>query len=108
MFKRYQWPGNLRELSNVIERAVLLSEDTVIKMDNILLARDVSSFERDVVKESSRQSLSDIERESIIDALDKCLWIQKDAAEKLGISKRALNYKIKRLGIKHIRWRKNK
>jgi DNA-binding NtrC family response regulator len=108
MFKRYQWPGNLRELSNVIERAVLLSEDTMIRMDNILLAREVSSFERDVVKESSRQSLSDIERESIIDALDKCLWIQKDAAEKLGISKRALNYKIKRLGIKHVRWRKNK
>jgi transcriptional regulator with GAF, ATPase, and Fis domain len=36
------------------------------------------------------------------------LWIQKDAARQLGISPRALNYRIKKLGITHARWRKNK
>ena len=55
----------------------------------------------------STQSLADIERKAIIEALEKCLWIQKDAAEKLGISKRTINYKIKKLGIRHPRWRKN-
>lgn len=109
MFKRYHWPGNLRELSNVIERAVLLSEDTIIQKDSVILSSNTTSFEHtDLPKtEFSIQSLADIERETIIDALEKCLWIQKDAAERLGISKRALNYKIKKLGIKHPRWRKN-
>ena len=103
MFKRYHWPGNLRELSNVIERAVLLSEDTIIKKDIIVLGRN-NSFNKD---EHPVQSLSEIERKIIIDTLEQCLWVQKDAAEKLGISRRALNYKIKKLGIKHPRWRKN-
>jgi len=109
MFKRYHWSGNLRELSNVIERAVLLSEDTIIQKDSIILGNSTLPFEHtDLPKgESSVQSLADIERKTIIDVLEKCLWIQRDAAKKLGISKRALNYKIKKLGIKHTRWRKN-
>lgn len=109
MFKRYHWPGNLRELSNVIERAVLLSEDRVIQKDSIILGNNTLPFEHaDLSKtELSIQSLADIERKTIIDALEKSLWIQKDAAEKLGISKRVLNYKIKKLGIKHACWRKN-
>ena len=41
-------------------------------------------------------------------ALDENLWIQQDAALQLGISPRALNYRIKKLGITHARWRKNK
>ena len=109
MFKRYHWPGNLRELSNVIERAVLLSEDTIIKKDIIVLGRNNSLFEHTNFNKDEHpvQSLSEIERKIIIDALEQCLWVQKDAAEKLGISRRALNYKIKKLGIKHPRWRKN-
>jgi len=57
--------------------------------------------------DSSIQSLSDVERKVILDALEKCLWVQKNAAEKLGITRRVLNYRIKKLGIKHPRWRKN-
>jgi len=41
-------------------------------------------------------------------ALEDNLWIQKDAALQLGISPRALNYRVKKLGISHHRWRKNK
>jgi transcriptional regulator with GAF, ATPase, and Fis domain len=44
----------------------------------------------------------------IAGALEDNLWIQKDAARQLGISPRALNYRIKKLGITHARWRKNK
>jgi transcriptional regulator with GAF, ATPase, and Fis domain len=53
-------------------------------------------------------SLDERERETILEALEDCLWIQKDAALRLGISPRALNYKIKKHGITHTRWRKNK
>jgi transcriptional regulator with GAF, ATPase, and Fis domain len=44
----------------------------------------------------------------ISSALEKNLWIQKDAAHQLGITPRALNYRINKLGITHSRWRKNK
>jgi transcriptional regulator with GAF, ATPase, and Fis domain len=44
----------------------------------------------------------------ILEALEKSLWIQKDAAKLLGISPRALIYKIKKFGITHPRWRKNR
>jgi transcriptional regulator with GAF, ATPase, and Fis domain len=44
----------------------------------------------------------------ILRALEASLWIQKDAARQLGISPRALNYRVKKLGIVHHRWRKNK
>ena len=109
IFKGYHWPGNLRELSNVIERTILLNEDTVIQKDNVVLVGNKFSFKQSNPPETkqSLQSLNDIERASVIAALEKSLWIQKDAAETLGISKRALNYKIKKLGLKHPRWRKN-
>ena len=48
------------------------------------------------------------ERQMIFRALEKNLWIQKDAARELGLSPRALNYRIQKLGITHDRWRKNK
>jgi transcriptional regulator with GAF, ATPase, and Fis domain len=50
----------------------------------------------------------DQEKNMISDALEENLWIQKDAAIQLGLSPRALNYRIKKLGIIHSRWRKNR
>jgi len=48
------------------------------------------------------------EREMILKALTENLWVQKNAARCLGISPRALNYKIKKFGITHQNWRKHK
>jgi transcriptional regulator with GAF, ATPase, and Fis domain len=50
----------------------------------------------------------DQEKDLISNALEENLWIQKDAARRLGITPRALNYRIKKLGITHSRWRKNR
>ena len=50
----------------------------------------------------------DAERELILQALQRSSWVQKDAAELLGISSRALNYKIKRFGITHSSWKLNR
>jgi len=52
--------------------------------------------------------LEDAERELILQALQRSSWVQKDAAEILGISSRALNYKIKRFGITHSSWKLNR
>lgn len=111
LFKTYSWPGNIRQLANIIERAVILEESPLIREENILLPElftrpDTNSMAHNAAPDD--QSLRATEKELILKALHDSLWIQKDAAKRLGLSPRVLNYKIKKLGIKHPRWLKNK
>jgi DNA-binding NtrC family response regulator len=109
----YSWPGNIRQLANTIERAAILEDSPVVRLQHIILP-DVSAPETAAVNgngagpPASAELLVDKEKEAILSALEGCLWIQKDAAHRLGISPRALNYKIRKFGITHPRWRKNK
>ncbi len=107
-FKAYAWPGNIRQLANTIERAVILEETDLIRPENIMLP-DPAGHPRsqDPAADTPMRSLLLQEKETIVQALEESLWVQKDAARLLDISARALNYKIKRLGITHPRWRRN-
>ena len=107
MFRRYPWPGNIRQLSNTIERAILLEDQMVIRKSSISLP-DISNLAPPKIQPASLRLSENEEKEVIAGALEDNLWIQKDAALQLGISPRALNYRIKKLGITHARWRKNK
>ena len=104
MLMRYHWPGNIRELQNALERAVLLTEERVITTDDLRLG-EVSAFSGDpdagrVVRvPPAGVALEEIERQALIESLKMCNWIQKDAAELLRVSPRVINYKIKTLGI---------
>jgi DNA-binding NtrC family response regulator len=108
-FQDYEWPGNIRQLSNVIERALLMEEGTLIQTQSVLLpsilrpAEAMAESAPAVLRLSAAQ-----EKEMILRALEENLWIQKDAARQLDISPRALNYRVKKLGIAHHRWRRNK
>jgi len=103
----YAWPGNIRQLSNVIERAAILQEGPIIRMENIAIP--VTTPYAAVEKLGARLSPAQAtEEELILSALEENLWIQKDTAHKLGLSPRTLNYKIKKYNITHARWRKNK
>jgi two-component system response regulator AtoC len=105
--KDYPWPGNIRQLANTIERAVILAEGTIILEENISMLETVGATQvRTEV--NPPETLESHEKEQLLKALKKSLWIQKDAAKRLGISPRALNYKIRKFGITHPRWRKNK
>jgi DNA-binding NtrC family response regulator len=104
MLMRYHWPGNIRELQNALERAVLLTEDRLITTGDLRLG-EVSAFSGDpdagrVVRvPPAGVALEEIERQALIESLKMCNWVQKDAAELLRVSPRVINYKIKTLGI---------
>jgi two-component system response regulator AtoC len=111
MLMRYNWPGNIRELENTIERAMLLAEGGIIATHDLRLGEVASTTgSRDqapVVKiPPSGIPLEDIERHALIEALKMSNWVQKDAAELLSISPRVMNYKIKTLGIEFPRGRR--
>jgi DNA-binding NtrC family response regulator len=109
MITSYEWPGNIRQLANTLERAVILEESPVIQPESLFISGPLSPQpEVEASFPSHPTSLEEREKQMIIEALDSCLWIQKDAADRLGISPRALNYKIKKFGITHPRWRKHK
>ncbi len=111
LLMRSQWPGNIRELENAIERAMLLAEGSHIAGDDLRLGdtgptgapRDNAS----VVKiPPTGIALEEVERIALIEALKMSNWVQKDAAELLAISPRVMNYKIKTLGIDFPRGRR--
>ena len=101
MFLAYHWPGNVRELRNVIEAAVVMTKEDHLTRNDLILTDFQRPLEARVDNGVAPQGpvLRDHERQLIIDALQKCGWVQKDAAEMLGISGRVINYKIKKLGI---------
>ena len=101
---RYNWPGNIRELENAIERAALLAETPMIMSSDLRLGdfapAGTSRESQSVVKiPPTGIALEDIERQAITEALKMANWVQKDAAELLQISPRVMNYKIKTLNI---------
>ncbi len=108
---RYNWPGNIRELENTIERAVLLAETPTITTTDLRLGElstsSTTGEASPVVKiPPTGIPLVDIERQAVVEALKMSNWVQKDAAELLSISPRVMNYKIKTLGIEFPRGRR--
>jgi Nif-specific regulatory protein len=104
LLMRYNWPGNIRELENAIERAVLLTEQSRITAEDLRLGEMTSSNgdseETPVVRiPPAGIPLDEIERQALVEALKMANWVQKDAAELLSISPRVINYKIKILRL---------
>ncbi len=112
LLKRYQWPGNVRELENCLERAVLMCEGSEIKREDLFFMEDVepaADGEGPALKiPPSGIKLKDMEKSLVVETLKMCNWVQKDAAEMLGISKRVMNYKVKQYNLSNPRWIKNK
>jgi Nif-specific regulatory protein len=99
MLTSYHWPGNIRELENCIERAVLLCNEDVIRSEHLppslqMIRKSKTSFNR-----SLAEIVENKEKELIIDALKKCGGQQRNAAKELGLTDRILGYKIKKYGI---------
>ncbi len=106
----YDWPGNIRELKNVIERAVILTDGDKIKENVILLPKHSGggskySYLENVTKtalegkEPLESIIKQIENKVILKALEKTQWNVTKAAEILGISRNIINYKFRKKEI---------
>jgi formate hydrogenlyase transcriptional activator len=100
----YDWPGNIRELQNFIERAVILSpgEELLAPLSELQAPHVVPRRESTWRVESNATALEDVEREHIIATLRQTQWVlggDNGAAARLGVPRTTLIYKMRRLGI---------
>jgi len=94
---RYSWPGNVRELRNAMERATLLSRGELILPEHLPSRARVASEQSPALEPFDAQRLEEVERHAISQALRKHHFNRTETAKALGISRRALIYKLQRL-----------
>jgi len=96
---RYAWPGNVRELQNFIERAVILSPDTVLRAPT----SELESFPAGVALNAPMTGLEQVERDHIVRALEASNWVvggRNGAAQRLGMKRTSLAYRMQKLRIR--------
>jgi two-component system response regulator AtoC len=97
----YAWPGNIRELKNAIERALILCTDSIDVIDLPEKLRDAGQRVRPVASSADvRGQLAEVEKAAIVSALEAEDNNQTRAARRLGLSRRALIYKMEKYGLK--------
>jgi DNA-binding NtrC family response regulator len=99
---KYDYPGNVRELENILERAVVIARDEYITINDLPFKGDnFTDHARKKTSGSLRESTEELEKVLIAEAMEKTLNNQSKAAEILGMSERMLRYKLKKYDSKN-------
>lgn len=99
IFKNYLWPGNIRELKNVIERIMIFKKDNKITLEDV--PKEI--LEDDSIEENHHYNLELVEENAIKKALDKNNWNITRTSEELGVSRITLRRKIEKYNLKNIK-----
>jgi len=105
MLMAYHWPGNVREVENLMERAVLLSQDGVIHAYHLPPSLQTAEASDTVTKGTLQESLDAVEREMIIEALKVNRGFIAKAARQLGLTERIMGLRVKKYAIQPERFR---
>ena len=93
---RYPWPGNVRELQNFIERAVILSPQSILRAPT----SELEPFQPQKGSNVPMNGLAEVERDHILRALEASNWVISGAAARLGMKRTSLVYRMKKLRIR--------
>jgi formate hydrogenlyase transcriptional activator len=93
---RYPWPGNIRELQNFIERAVILSPQSTLRAPT----SELEPFQPNKASNAPLNDLAEVERDHILRALEASNWVISGAAARLRMKRTSLVYRMKKLGIR--------
>jgi two-component system response regulator PilR (NtrC family) len=100
--RRYAFPGNVRELENILERAAALDEDGRIDADELHLPQALPASGPPPAPDGEQpleDYLGEVERQAIVKVLEETRWNRTAAAKKLGMTLRSLRYRLSKLGI---------
>ena len=109
----YSWPGNVREMENLVERLAIMVEDGAVGLEDIPphffiggdVTRQYDALEtRDVPASGFAEpsSLLDMEKREVLSALERHGWVQARAARELGITLRQMGYRVKKFGLEDL------
>ncbi|MCK5565527.1 MAG: sigma 54-interacting transcriptional regulator [Planctomycetes bacterium] len=108
MMVAYHWPGNVRELENCIERAVLLSSDSVVHSHHLPPTLQTSDASDTAGAGSLKERVALFERDIIVDALKRCNGSLASTGRDLQTTSRVIGYKVKELQIDHKRYQRKR
>ena len=97
---KYDYPGNVRELENIIERAVVITREKVITTSDLPFSADELSYDYLAGDGKLKNAMENLEKRMIIESLKSTEGNQSKAADSLGISERMFRYKLKKYGFK--------